>query len=563
MSTKKRTAKLGDCGLRLLSLGLACAPSIAMAQKAPLEITPMVVEVDREEVTDAAPVLPATDAKEPAEQDDFKAMPSAAARADAAPVAAGPTAAPGANAGADAAGFDPVGFAPLSDSEGDAPPASARETSRWSSALKLYARYGAWTHGRPALATGVQGALAEVRFRDSVRKARFGIDVLGGFQLDVAPRLDPQVTEATRDAYNRQLLLNQAHASVSYLGFELTLGRLVEVWGQGEVLGFLDLVNARDNRYPGMLDMASRRFGATAGKLGFSAKSQRVDLIVTAENRFNWGPPPLDRRNPMRRLVLDDPLLSAALADRDVYFTDQPREGLRTPEAFGRWSYTGHAMDVALHAGSLLDRGGVISAPDVASTAKRIALPALHPRYEFMGLSGVLTLARALLRWEVLYEHQRARNTRLLDAPVLTLGTQRASGLSGLLGVTYLRGSKLTLSLEVAGQTILDPRLLRAGGTEVLLAPAYQLQGGALLSMRPTQDLSLELSMVALGVPLNRNLVRDASAAVRATVQQRLTDHTYAELGLVVFESGEAFTSFYGLDLASQVWLTLRWELAR
>ncbi len=446
-----------------------------------------------------------------------------------------------------------------------AEPALPSPRSAWSFSGAIRSETAAWTGGsqRSRLAKQRLALDLELGYRAdlTIDRARGSLQLIGRGhgEYDFAYlQRDASFDPPLREAYQWQLIAREAYLNLELGGFELTVGRRIMGWGQGELLSHLNVLNPRDLREPGASALDDLWLGVLMTRAAYALGNHRVELVAVHEPYFGLLAPPLAPFSPLRGLLLQSQALADALAGKQLQYRHLPPHGLRdlgATQFHGRWSFSGRGLDLALQAGSLLEALGVSSLPAPAAYERTaIDLPVYHPRYVSIGHSGALTLGAMLLRWEFSADLARPLSTRRLHTPFLELGAARRTQLNALLGLTYFGPGASSAALEVSKSVVLDSPNRTPDGLSTLW-PVETPQIAARVDYRFLKErLRLSLLVLAIGIP-------DFVALVaRGELGYVLVDTLSLSVGYVYYRSGERFSSFYGFGDNSRALATLRWD---
>lgn len=437
--------------------------------------------------------------------------------------------------------------------------------SPWSFTGRLKHRSGLWTQrfGDNPFAMARQSLVLSLRYDKEfvvgTHAGRFRVQAAGYGEYDFAYLYDrTSYARSTLDAYEYQVFPRETYASLSIGAFDASFGWNILNWGRGEVLSLLDVVNPRDYREPGITDPEDLRLAVLSSQVGLQLDRHRLEVVAVHQPWFGLFAPPLGTFSPLRKLVLDTPLLAAAFDGRDLRFEHRPGTRIidgRSTQAIGRWSMSTPVLDMAWMIGSVLEPLGVPGLPEPAAfEGTLVPTPLYHPRYEFVGWSGVLPWRSLLFRWELKVDFQRPLALRRLDTDVLEFGGARRDQVGGMIGLTYVAerfdgGIEVTRTAVLGGPLDMEPQ----NWTTLwpIDAPQLAIRG----TYRFLRDrASLQLIGLVIGV-------RDWNAALaRAQLTYKLTDDLEGHIGAIFYLPSEAMGLLYGFDRHDRVFAGLRWE---
>ena len=431
-------------------------------------------------------------------------------------------------------------------------------------------------------------ALWAERLEESpLAKGRQSLDVMTGFswrflKLNVSGHVEYDVAyQVDRDGYDTATLqtyewlfnTREVQLGLSLGDFEVTLGRQIVAWGEGDMLSPIDVVNPRDMREPGQSDLSDIRLPVLATRVGWFHGGHRVELMVVHESDFGYRSPP---RGPYSGLeaMLESGLLgdgggmdlTQALGGAELsYAHAQPRFALDQQEVYLRWLYNGSGFDVGAYFASFLDPMGTLSIDTdamieqvVASMSGQdlgeLALGLDHQRYHMVGMSGAHSEESVLLKWEISLDIQRPISV-LAEQDVSLFGaTQRfelpstafTESFNFMLGVTWSGVQNLTVGAEFLSTILLDEP---EGMLVEMSVPSLALRA-SYLALDERLSLSAVLTVIGLG----------QGWLARADVSYDVLDTLKLGAGYVTYQPGDAFGAFYGLGAHDRLFAGLRWD---
>ncbi|HEY6878588.1 MAG TPA: hypothetical protein VI299_11250 [Polyangiales bacterium] len=421
-----------------------------------------------------------------------------------------------------------------------------------------------------------------VAVQSAFRLARSGPDVLGKLRQVLAPRLEYQAAlgsradlklvlsgrgeadfayllrpdaydQPTMELYGSQLIAGESYLSLFTKRLELAVGEQIVNFGQGEVLTLLDVVNPRDLREPLFTDLDQIRLPVLMSRATLAGDRVRADLLAVHEPYFGLIPPPTGEFSPLRKLLLDAPLLGPILDRYELGYQHLPR---RSPlqhgvtQFHGQLGFHGARLDLTLQASSVFDALGVPGFPSLrAFLAPRVDLPSSHPRYTLLGHSGALGLGPVVLRWELAGELKHALITRRDFHGLPLLSAERFDLVRGLVGVTYVPNARTNLGLEASQSVLLGHT------SSALLFPVESTQ----LALRFSQQLLRERAQLTC-VLLWIGVTEFNAAAARLELSYQLRDAVRLAAGAVGYLPSDHFGVFYGFERNHRAYLNLRWD---
>jgi hypothetical protein len=362
---------------------------------------------------------------------------------------------------------------------------------------------------------------------------------------------------ATLDAYQYQIIGRDTYAALSWGPLELRAGRQIVAWGQGEILSPLDIVSPRDLREPLLVDLDAMRMAVLSTTLGLFFAKHSFEALVVYESFFGLRPAPLSAFSPLRQLLYDDPRLAPVLPEKSLHYEDVPDRFVQGGTQFyGRWSYTGEGVDLALYGASTLDKQNVLRLPSGAELQNQeLALYLWHPRYLMFGHAGAVPLGPVVLRWELGYDHDRALVTRPRDQALAGVDYVLRDRLNMLLSSSY-QANSTRLTLEYAQSVVFDNPAREAGSQLALFWPVEQpVFAARLVQTFLRERLSFSAVLMLMGVsPFT-------GAFGRAELSYMLRDALSLALAYAsYFPSSSEFGPIYGFTENDRLYATLRWD---
>ena len=428
---------------------------------------------------------------------------------------------------------------------------------------------------------------AERLDEQALAKGRQSLDLATGFswrmlkldaslhvEYDVAYQVDRgRYDAATLKAYEWLVNSREVQLGISLGDFEITIGRQIVAWGEGDMLSPIDVVNPRDMREPGQSDLADIRLPVLATRVGWFRGPHRLELMVVHENDFGYRSPP---RGPYSGL---DAMLGAGLFGDEAsagladtlggaeldYAHVQERFSLEQQEVYLRWVYHGSGFDVGAYFASFLDPVGAFSIDTDAVIAQVLAsmtgqdsgplvLGLDHQRYHMVGLSGAHTEDAVLLKWELAADIGRPISV-LASETVNVFGSDQRFDLPAIadveavnlmIGVTWSGVENLTLSAEFLSTIVFD----EPDGMLIEMSVPTLAFRGSYLALDEALSLSAVVSIMGGG----------QGWLARADATYDVLDTFKVGLGYVSYQPGDGFGAFYGLGRHDRLFASLRWD---
>ena len=294
---------------------------------------------------------------------------------------------------------------------------------------------------------------------------------------------------------------------------DFKLGRQVVNWGRSDTLRVTDVINALNNREPGLTDIENLRLPSTMARIDAYWEKFSVTLLVIPEIRYDYDPPPgndffpaFDIRDipypPADSPLTRDELAALLAASAAAAFAKNP-PSLRAPQ----W---GAAPELGLSLSGIF-RGWDLSIYLARLYQNRTTLIINLPSptegglftdddlVTLIGAGGNYTWGRWLFKaeaaWidELDYVYLSPRETWTPSAPIpaYELIRNRFSRLDWMLGVEYYGFSRVMIALELAHRHVFDyapalqylPNYIYGDNVEVALRVTSEHFNGRL---RPT-----------------------------------------------------------------------------
>jgi hypothetical protein len=418
-------------------------------------------------------------------------------------------------------------------------------------------------------------------------KGRQSLDVMTGFswrflKLDVAGHVEYDVAyQVERDGYDAatietyEWLVNtrEVQLALSLGDFEITLGRQIVAWGEGDMLSPIDVLNPRDMREPGQSDLSDIRLPVLATRVGWFQGGHRLELMIVHESEFGYRSPPRGPYSGLDAMISSGLLgdsggvdLSQMLGEAELNYEHvQPRFALEQQEVYLRWLYNGAGFDVGAYFASFLDPIGALSIDSDAIIEQVVAsmsgqeagafsLGVDHQRYHMVGLSGAHSEESVLLKWEVSLDIQRPISV-LAEQGVTVFGAEQRFELPGtaltesfnvMMGVTWSGVQNLTVGVEFLSTILLD----EPEGTLVEMSVPSLAVRASYLALDERLSLSGVVTVIGLG----------QGWLARGDVSYDLLDTLKLGVGYVTYQPGRSFGAFYGLEAHDRLFAGLRWD---
>ncbi len=439
------------------------------------------------------------------------------------------------------------------DNDGSEPPVDDDEPSPWSMTGFARSDWGLWVErfddnpfakGRQSLDLVLNYSSGPLRFV-----------VSGHAEYDLAYLVERDSYDGpTLEAYELLVDFRKTFLALSLGDIEITVGKQIVAWGEGDAISAIDVVNPRDGREPGLADLDDLRLPVLATRIGYFTGYHRFEAMMIHEAFFGYRSPPFGPFSPLPALIAGDGGLDLAplLAGRDVSYRDlQDRFSLDNQEVLLRWSYKGPGIDLALYGAWVLDDQGVVVLPDASSFAGTgdIEVGLDHRRFWLIGHSGAYPLQDWLFKWEAAVKLDQAFNVqRDAGGPLPELGVDTIGNFNGVLSITYAGISDTTIALEM-GQTFpfetRDDLLFELDVPQIALRSSHTLL---------REDLRIDAAISLLGWKAQLGWL------ARVEANYTLMDGWKLGAGFITFQPSDSVGPFSGFDRHDRLFVKLRWD---
>lgn len=316
--------------------------------------------------------------------------------------------------------------------------------------------------------------------------------------------------------------------------FDLAIGRKIVNWGRSDTFRVVDVVNALDNKEPGLVDIEDIRRPVGMVKLDFQSGPWSAQLLTIVEARYDRQPPPGSDFIPD---VFTDPTLGGGNLAGAAPIRGQSDWG-RTPGLAGKIDGRFSGWDFSIY-GAWVDETQRTVDPIGAG------VQAEPNRYGMVGAAGNVTRGPILLKAEMAFL-TGVRTLRFAIAPQvpptppgLALLNQERDRLDTMVGVEWYGPDQLTVALEIVHRHLFDHpggQPIGAPGDppgQLELTPADRFDT-ALRITRPFFRERLDITLLGL---VSGERMQDGGL-VRASAEYELTDSLKMDVGWLVFFGG-------------------------
>ena len=375
---------------------------------------------------------------------------------------------------------------------------------------------------------------------------QFKAELHGEYDLAYLHQRD-DYDQATLRAYEFQFLTRDLLLAISLGPWEITLGRQIVAWGEGDTLSPLDVVSPRDLREPGLADLEDIRLPVLASRIGLFIGNHRFEAMWVHEFYPGLRSPPLGPLSPFPSVLAPEQEPTLLASARQADFADkQNRFGLAAQQLYLRWVYKGPGIDLGAYAAYLRDRSGVLTAVTLDDEALDLALD--HRAYGVLGNSGAWSSGPLVFKWEFAFQLSRPFNAGVPSLPALGFPLERATLVDLMGGTTWTPIADLQLSFELGKSTFIDK-------PKALLFPVDQPQLVLRLNWTTLRD---RLNAIAVASVIG--LDSDFDVLLRAELNYNAISTLDVGIGYAMFFPGDDASPISGFKRHDRLILKLRWD---
>lgn len=346
------------------------------------------------------------------------------------------------------------------------------------------------------------------------------------------------------DVYEWQVDSGEVYASGPVVDkLDLTVGRKIVNWGRSDTFRVVDVVNALDEKEPGLVDIEDLRRPVTMAKADVQSGPWSAQFLVIPEFRYSRLPPPGSDfalsapgfEEALGFLVLNGVPINGSFGIPNVSIRDRS-DFQETPGIAGKVDGRFSGWDLSLY-GSYVDENRRVLDVDVTSTGN-VLLRQEANRFGMIGAAGNITRGAWLFKLESAFKagiHTlRIRQTPPPTPPPDPVGalafvpyTEDKNLIETMVGVEYYGPDSLTIALEIVNRNILDYPS-RPNENRVFEQTAFET---ALRVTRPFFRERLEVTL--LGLILGQRAQN--GGLFRASAEFELTDSWKVDGGVLMF----------------------------
>lgn len=327
----------------------------------------------------------------------------------------------------------------------------------------------------------------------------------------------------------------------------LKVGRQVIAWGESDGTQIVDLINPRDQRELGQVDIEDARMPVTAGKISLLASPWALDLVAIHEIRPNrTGGAGSDF----------DPYASLRSQGLTILDEEVPDSNFEHTEWLMRLSAYLPGGDVSLVWADVYDDSAYLDADtQMVGMAPVTTLTPKHKRITFVGASGNVVSGSFIWKGEVGKTFNKAIMRNDLGQEITNFVMGASSSVSSwtekdltkmMLGVDYTGITDLSITVEAVREEI----------------NGYQ---DNLLPDRITESLSVRASYSTLNETLNYNglvvsLGDNNGSIVRLTMDYDIMDALEISGGLVSYDAVDEGAMLWASRKQDRIFTTLKYS---
>ena len=338
------------------------------------------------------------------------------------------------------------------------------------------------------------------------------------------------------DVYEWQVDSGEVYASGPMTkSLDLTVGRKIVNWGRSDTFRIVDVVNALDNKEPGLVDIEDLRRPTTMVKLDGATGPWYTTLLVIPEKRYSRQPPPGSDFYP--DLAKLPPLFRVTPKHDDDDFEGTPGFAARFGGNFSGWDFTLY--------GAYLDEPS--RTLDIGSTG----LVLESNRFGLAGVAGNYTIDRWLFKLETAYLHDLHVLRASATAPFLS--SDGVDRFDTMVGVEFYGPDSLVIALEVVNRHVVESMRHVVASNR---SPERSFFETGLRISRPFFRERLDITL--LGVGIGERL--QGGGIVRLSGDFELTDSWAMNGGILIFIGGpeERYIGF--IDSNDRIFAELKYS---
>jgi hypothetical protein len=327
----------------------------------------------------------------------------------------------------------------------------------------------------------------------------------------------------------------------------LKVGRQVIAWGESDGTQIVDLINPRDQREIGQVDIEDARIPVTASKISFLASPWVLDLVAIHEIRPN--------RN--GRVGSDfDPYVSLRSQGLTIADEEVPDSTFEHTELLMRLSAYLSGGDVSLVWADVYDDNAYLDADtQMVGMAPVTTLTPKHKRIKFVGASGNVVSGSFVWKGEVGKTFNKAVMRNDLGQEITKFAMGASSSVSSwaekdlttmMLGLDYTGITDLTVTVEAVREEIND----------------YE---DNLLPDRTSDSLSVRVTYDALNDTLHYNgllvsLGDNNGSIVRLTMDYDIMDALNVSGGMISYDAVDEGADLWVFREQDRIFTTLKYS---
>jgi len=219
---------------------------------------------------------------------------------------------------------------------------------------------------------------------------------------------------------------------------QFTLGRKIHSWGESEITRIIDIVNPRDQRRPGQIDMDRLRLPVGSVRLDYRLDDVMLEYITVFESRSDK--------------------LAAAYSDFDPYILMRNNFSIQEDNTSSFFETYQHYFRMRKRMSysdfSIIVADDLIKSPLVSNRTQSKVLSKHFPRRQRVALTANRTVKNTLIKLETAFDIKNPEQT--IDSISGGIHWKNKQTVYGMLGFQYYGLSDTLIGIELSGKEILD-----------------------------------------------------------------------------------------------------------
>ncbi|MEE2961611.1 MAG: DUF1302 family protein [Myxococcota bacterium] len=309
-------------------------------------------------------------------------------------------------------------------------------------------------------------------------------------------------------AYEKTYRTQEAYIEAGNSIFNIKFGRIVENWSEANIFPITDLINPRDLREPGFSDIEELKIGILATNISFFQGPHQIQIVMAHEANYGWRPPPLGDFSPLPgAFTATDIIINLEHLKSIQHYAlrDNPKVfSAESQQLFARWLYRGSGVDLSVIFASYLDTTGSLGLTNLTKlidpNRKSSYLELNHHPILAIGHTGSLPLSGFVLRWEILFNHNKPYTATDSTGALPQFSTQKGNQINAVIGTSYDGFENLSFIAEAFYSTHF------VGQDKTFLPTENEGFTFSLESRWLRDDLKIQLAVSGFGFDLSQGL---------------------------------------------------------